>query len=190
MRNKVVFGILIFLSGTLIGKLLDWGYFELSREISVIDCATLLITVALGLYITKILEKEVQDNRVKKDLYISKFAEIELLLSKIEDMVEEDVVYAKIVNKIHICGVKRNSIIQAIKQEKIMEDEKLNKMDDKITKRLRRLKRLTTKIEEEKVSWISSDEVKFSLPRILEIHTNSHLLKDEILQMKILINLS
>lgn len=196
-RDKAIFAILIFSIGLTIGKLFDWGYFELSKDISLIDAITLFVTIGLGLYITNILEKEVQNSRIQKDLYISKLGEIEEILSKIEDIVEENKPsYYKIVNKIHICGIKRNSIKIAIEESEIQVDKRLNDIDNCIRIRIRSLKKLLTQVsdntqnDEQGDVFIEENIVYYSVARITEIHTQSHLLKDDILQLKILLNLS
>jgi hypothetical protein len=92
---EVVVAVLIFGLGATFGKLLNWGYFELSREISIIEAVTLFATLGLGLYITRVLEKKVQDVRLEKALYIAKVTEIETILRSIEVLFEEPVISYK-----------------------------------------------------------------------------------------------
>ena len=54
------------------GECIDYGYFVLSKEVSIIDAFSLFATIGCAIYIARILEKEVQDKRVEKDLYLKK----------------------------------------------------------------------------------------------------------------------
>ena len=69
-KNKIIniiIYIIIFSIGCCCGKLIDWGYFVLNKEISIIDAISLFLTIGCAIYISKVLEKEVQDVRIKVD---------------------------------------------------------------------------------------------------------------------------
>ena len=83
---KIFSAILILLIGWLIGSRWRICQFVLDLQINIVDAVSLLVTVAMGLYIARILEKEVQDNRIEKDMYLSKISVIENLLETIETM--------------------------------------------------------------------------------------------------------
>lgn len=190
MKNNILISIVILFIGITLGKLLNWGYFELSKQISIIESLTLFITVGLAIYVAKILEKEVQDTRIQKDLYIQKFCEIDELLNNIELMVEnEDPSYNKITNKIHICGVKKDSTVRLLMSSSIKgrNVEKINKLNTKVSKNIRDLRKLLTYTDADNV--ITNSKIKYSNSRILEIHTKSNNLRECILELKILINL-
>lgn len=190
MKNNIIFYIGILCIGITIGKLLDWGYFELKKEVSIIEALTLFVTICIALYVTKILEKEVQETRVQKDLYISKLCEIDELLSAVEDLSEnESPLYFKITNKIHICGVKHLSTIRLLKKEPIASKnlKKITSLEDEIRLSIRELRRISTTTDSE--NELSNNIIKYSNNRILEIQTKSDLLKGSLLKLKILINL-
>ena len=75
--------------GITIGRLLNWGYFELSREISVFDALNVFITIGLTLYIASVLEKRLKHEQFKSDLYVAKICEIENLLMQIENLIQK-----------------------------------------------------------------------------------------------------
>lgn len=190
MKSNTAFYIVIFCIGTIIGKVCNWGYFELTNEISIIEAMTLFVTIGLALYVAKILEKEVQDTRVQKDLYISKFCEIDELLSNLEVLVEADAPpYGKITNKIHICGVKHTSTITMITSSSIAHKnlDKIEQCRIEIGKRIKILRKLLTETDTE--TTMINNVINYSNSRILEIHTKSNDLKDSILKLKILTNL-
>lgn len=190
MKNNIIIYLSILGIGITIGQSLDWGYFELNKEISVIEALTFFATICIALYVTKILEKEVQETRVQKDLYISKLCEIDKLLSDVEALSEnESPLYLKITNKIHICGVKHLSTIQLLKKEPIASKnlKKITSLEDEIRLSIRELRRISTTTDSE--NELSDNIIKYSNNRILEIQTKSDLLKGSLLKLKILINL-
>lgn len=74
-KNKIIniiIYIIIFSIGCCCGKLIDWGYFVLNKEISIIDAISLFLTIGCAIYISKVLEKEVQDVRIEKEMFISR----------------------------------------------------------------------------------------------------------------------
>ena len=73
-KNKIIniiIYIIIFSIGCCCGQLIDWGYFVLNKEISIIDAISLFLTIGCAIYISKVLEKEVQDVRIEKEMFIS-----------------------------------------------------------------------------------------------------------------------
>lgn len=79
-KNKIIniiIYIIIFSIGCCCGKLIDWGYFVLNKEISIIDAISLFLTIGCAIYISKVLEKEVQDVRIEKEMFISQVGNTE-----------------------------------------------------------------------------------------------------------------
>ena len=94
--TKYILWIVIFCVGICIGKLLNWGYFTLSKEVSIIDAITLFVTVGCAIFIAKVLEKEVQDDRIEKDLFLNQANQLETFLGEIEKNIESpDCLYTK-----------------------------------------------------------------------------------------------
>ena len=82
----------------------------------------------MGIYIVTTLEKEAQDHRVEKDLYISKVQEIEALLSEVEmciDNRENDVYYSNITNMEFRLKRKKDKVFKCIIS--LAKDEALKK---------------------------------------------------------------
>ena len=126
---KIFSAILILLIGWLIGSRWRICQFVLDLQINIVDAVSLLVTVAMGLYIARILEKEVQDNRIEKDMYLSKISVIENLLETIETMFQNkngiDLDYKFIVNLEHRIRTKKNSIFEhiVVKSKRKIKDE-------------------------------------------------------------------
>lgn len=186
--------IVIFSIGITIGKLFDWGYFELVREISIIEALTLFVTVGLAVYIVKVLEKEVQDVRIEKELYIAKITELESVLNSFETLLEEgEVIYSKITNRVHSCRIKKNSIFENIKSNlKKIKANEIDSFDRVISEKMKSLKRLLTETPavQSKNPELSVKKgiAVFSQNRMIEICTEINAINENLFKMKVRIN--
>jgi hypothetical protein len=119
MKKKITDIIVVILSilfGILLGKLLDWSCFELTYEFSIIDALSLVITVAVAIYITKVLEKEVADSRLKKDLFVIEITELESILRSIIVLFEErDISVNKVAVRVVTCHDRSSTLFQHIR---------------------------------------------------------------------------
>lgn len=194
---KIFSAILILLIGWLIGSRWKICQFALDLQINIVDAVSLLVTVAMGLYIARILEKEVQDNRIEKDMYLSKISVIENLLETIETMFQNkngiDLDYKFIVNLEHRIRTKKNSIFEhiVVKSKRKIKDEiqayeKLLKDD---FKDLRNYLTQTNASEEgTKDISIENNIAKYSSERTSLILTSLNSIENKLLELKVLIN--
>ena len=194
---KIFSAILILLIGWLIGSRWKICQFVLDLQINIVDAVSLLVTVAMGLYIARILEKEVQDNRIEKDMYLSKISVIENLLETIETMFQNkngiDLDYKFIVNLEHRIRTKKNSIFEhiVVKSKRKIKDEiqayeKLLKDD---FKDLRNYLTQTNASEEgTKDISIENNIAKYSSERTSLILTSLNSIENKLLELKVLIN--
>ncbi|HZL11690.1 MAG TPA: hypothetical protein VFC65_17030 [Prolixibacteraceae bacterium] len=197
MKKKIIKAlilIIIFSLGATFGKLLNWGYFELSKELSIVDALTLFTTLGVAIYITQTLEKEVQDSRIEKELFISKISEIEIILNRIEDLVEDtDCSYNKINNRIHSCRKIKNGIFESIDDNfDNSVSARLKKFEPSISLGINSLKRLLT---ETPITQTATHEItltnglaNYSLNRILEINVVINTIKEKLFKLKVNIN--
>ena len=197
MKKKIIniIGYLVILSiGMTIGKLLNWGYFELSKEVNIVDALILFVTIGVAIYIAKILEKEVQDVRIEKELYIAKITEIESILKDFEILVEEkDSSYNKINNRINSCRMKKGSIFNTIKENlKQVKTKDFDNFEKEITDGINSLKRLLTETpavaEENPAISVKKDIVTYSSNRIIEINTEINSISENLFKIKVRIN--
>jgi hypothetical protein len=192
--NKTVTYFLVFAIGVTTGELIDWGYFELSKEISIIDAISLFVTIFLAIYIVKVVEKETQESRLEKELYITKISDLESLLNKIEDLVDEkDVKFQKINTRIHKCRIIKSSIFSSIKESfKKNKAERFNKMKEQFSLHIYELKRKLTetsvaKTDNPDVNLIDGI-VNYSDNRIQEINIITNTIKEDIFKFKAQMN--
>jgi low affinity Fe/Cu permease len=112
---EIVVAVLTVLLGILLGKLLDWSYFELSREFSIIDALSLVTTIIIAIYITTILEKDVRDKNTKKDLFVNEISAVESTLRSIDTLFDENnISYDKVSGRISTCINRTNTLFLKI----------------------------------------------------------------------------
>ena len=97
---EIVVGVLLFIGGFLVKSWIEVG-FKFNGEVNILDAITLIVTIILGIYIAKILEKEVQDKRIEKDMYLAKIGEIENFIQEIE----------KLINNLHGSSISYKQIV-------------------------------------------------------------------------------
>ncbi|MDR0971381.1 MAG: hypothetical protein LBM25_03240 [Bacteroidales bacterium] len=188
--TKYVIYFVIFSIGITLGKLLNWGYFKLVKEISVIDALTLFATIGLAIYVAKIVEKEVQKNRIEKELYIAKITELERLLNDFEIILEEkEILYNKIISRIHSCRIKKNSIFGNIKDNfKQIKIDNIDFLEKEITDKINSLKRLLTETSIVSELFVQKGIANYSPNRTIEIFTAINAINENLFKMKVRIN--
>jgi len=198
MKRKIINIISLFIAfslGFTISKLTNWGYFTINKDISIIDALSLFLTIGLAIYITKILEKEVQESRIEKDLFISKICEIENSLKLIEDLIEsKDASFSKLNNKIHLCRILKKSFFDSIKETfNENKNKRFLELESKVSININNLKRLLTEtpIEKKDLPAVSLKKgiVNYSDNRVLEINVEINSIKDIFFKVKVNINI-
>ena len=188
----VIFSVVVIL----VEMLLNCEFFELSSQISIIDVFSLLTTIVaicVAIYVADKLEKDVQNDQIEKELYLAKITEVEQLLKELETQIENGrITYGKIVNRVHLCRIKKNHIFNNINNNKRFKVEKITVFEKSVSIDMSSLKRLLTEtsIHQEgnhDVS-IKRDIVTYSDKRIIEIFTKINTINENFFNMKILIN--
>lgn len=177
--------------GITIGKLCNWGYFELSKEISIVDALNMFITIGLTLYIASVLDKRLKHEQFKSDLYVAKICEIEQQIKQIEDLLlKNEIEYQKINTRVHVIGLAKNSLMQSITDFPIGKD-RIQSIDSILKSKHKEFKSLLTDrpIDKNDKSVIVEDDiVTYSSNRISEIVSVSYAIKDEYFKLKVLLN--
>lgn len=192
--SNILLGIIILSIGICIGECIDYGYFELSKEVSIIEALSFFSTIGCAIYIAKILEKEVQDKRVEKDLYLKKIEQIEELLSAIEDAIdEEQPSYNRVVSLYSKCNIKRHKLISNLKsQNSQFKNIDISAQEETMSLRFRLLKPLLTETSIKQKGKadvvINKSKVKYSEARKVEISKEINILHDDFFMIKLAIN--
>jgi hypothetical protein len=193
-KNQVALTIVLFSIGFTSGKLVEWGYFVIVNEIRIIEAFTLFVTIGLAFYVTYILEKEMQDVRIIKELYLAKISELETMLNSFENLIEcTNISYQKINNRIHFCRIKKNSIFSNVEDNfKKIQSEEFDIFKKEITNKMNSLKRLLTEtspvLNQNSEISIKKGIVTYSSNRIIEICTDINTINENLFKMKVRIN--
>lgn len=176
--------------GVVIGKLINWKYFEISKEISLVEFLNVFITIGLTLYIASILEKRLKQEQFKSDLYVAKICDIEHHLSQLEELVQnKDVPYQKINSHVHVIGIAKNSLMKSLSD--VYKKGEIDIINNTITAKHKELKSLLTDRpidKQDKSVIVKNNMITFSSGRISEIIALSYTIKEAYFKLKVLIN--
>lgn len=62
----------------------DWSFFSIDRSISVADVLSILVDVALAVFIARVIDKSIQESRVEKDFFISDLSRVEEIFTELD----------------------------------------------------------------------------------------------------------
>lgn len=176
--------------GIVVGKCINWKYFEISKEISLVEFLNVFITIGLTLYIASILEKRLKQEQFKSDLYIAKICDIERHLNQLEELVQDkDVPYQKINIHVHVVGIAKNSLVKSLSD--VYKNGEIDTINNTITAKHKELKSLLTDRpidKQDKSVIVKNNMITFSSDRISEIVALSYTIKEEYFKLKVLIN--
>jgi hypothetical protein len=190
----VIAVLVIFGTGMTVGEMLDWGYFELSRRISVIESLTLFATVGCAIYITKILEKDVASDRIEKELHLEEISELGALLRSIETLFEDSCIsYRQIEGRILSCDGRAGVILRSFQEtfggsSPVDMSDLAGQVSEGVI-HLRSLLTLTARRRSDHSDlYIERGQVTYSDDRMNEIHATIHSVVGLLFRLKICIN--
>lgn len=116
--KPILYSILGIIIGFLIAKIPSLSKVSVSPEIPLFDIISLVVTVLLAIYVAKILEKDVQNSQVGKQMYIAKIEQNENILSSINEYLgQETIMLSKISNLLHRYRSIQSTIHTALKDK-------------------------------------------------------------------------
>lgn len=190
-NNWFIWLIIGFGIGVTIGRLVDWGYFELSKEVSIIDALNIFITIGLTLYIASVLEKRLKSEQFKSDLYVAKINEIECQIKQIEELLlDNNIEYQKINTRVHVIALAKNSLMQSIYSFQIG-IEAIKEIDASLKNKHKEFKMLLTDRpidKQDKSVVVKNNIVTYSSDRIAEIIAISYAIKEDFFRLKVLLS--
>lgn len=117
--KPILYSILGIIAGFFIAKIPQMEGVTISPQIPVFDIISLLITVVLAIYVAKILEKDVQNSQVGKQMFLTKIEQNESLLSSLNEYIGQEIILlSKINNILHRYRTIQNTIHSALKNKK------------------------------------------------------------------------
>lgn len=187
--NTIIY-FLIFCVGCCFGELIDWGYFILSKEISIIDALSLFLSIGCAIYIARVLEKDVQDDRIEKDMFISQVVNIETPLIELSNKLNGST-YNDIISLYSKSNTTRHKLFKKIQTFKKSEFnvEEIRKTLDAGYKQLKPLLTDTAVVPDSTPDIeVKRGKITYSPQRIVEIQECLQNIQDELFKLKILIN--
>lgn len=187
INNQWLIYLALFGLGVTIGDCLDFGYFILDNNISVIDALTLFITVGLTWYIATILEKQSKNEQQKSDLIVEQIDEIVNLLKEIDTLVHsKKTSFTEIVLKTHCIGLIKQNIFDFLKNNN--NKRTIVSYESRFKESQKKLKRLLTdtpidRTDLTKMS-VKKDVVKYTDIQKKEIVTAMYSFKAELFKLK------
>ena len=194
---EIIFGCVLLLVGWIIGNKWQCVECKLDLTFNIVDVITLIVTIAMGIYIAWILEKEVQDNRIEKDMYLAKIGDIEGILDELDNMFHtcngQSIDYKKVVSLEHRIRTKKNSIFKYILNNshgKI--NKELNKYDEKLKTEFKDLRNYLTQTSvsesEPKDIEIEDNRANYSSERTTNVLSSINSIDNKLLEIKVLVN--
>ena len=194
---EFIIGIILFGIGWIIGNQWQLTEFCLDLQVNIVDVISLFATVAVGIYIAWILEKEVQDRRIEKDMYLSKIEAIEAITEDIENIFQTNstagVDYKKMVNLEHRIKTKRDSIFKHLKENSHGKIKKeLTNCDNWLKDKFKELRNSLTQTNADETKpkdiEIVDNNAKYSEGRTTEILTSLNNISNKLLEVKVLMH--
>ncbi|WP_278983553.1 hypothetical protein [Segatella bryantii] len=194
---EIILGLIILAIGWLIGN--NWQILECKLDLSfnIVDVITLIVTITMGIYIAWILEKEVQDRRIEKDMYLSKIDVIDGILNDMEELFQSNngsgIDYKQIVGIEHRVRTKRKSIFKHLLDNSCGKIKKeLEKYDNQLKSDFKDLRSYLTMTDagnsKTKSLVVTKNLAKYSEERTSDILTSINAIDNKLLEVKVLIN--
>ncbi len=187
---KIICCILVFSFGCCVGKLFNWGYFILDNQISIIDALSLILTLGCAIYIAKVLEKDVQDDRIEKEMFIALVEGIEAPLVEIESNLL-NTTYKEVVSLYSKSNRRRHKFFDNIISFNKTEFD-VEKLQQSLKINFKQLKPLLTDTAAVPQALPDVDvkrgKITYSPNRLIEIQEVLQNILDDLFKLKIIIN--
>lgn len=139
---SIVYLLLAVISGVVIGKIIDFPFFELDKHLNIVEISSIITTILAAFLITNVLEKNKQDSRIEKDLLIKRLGDIDHLFDDIITKIGTDKYsYIEAASTIKRIRTSFVCIFNLIEKTKI---ELNHTLKEKVTNELGELKDLLT----------------------------------------------
>ena len=176
-RNIIKISIYIvigFIVGFFIAKIPALESIKVSQEIPIFDIVTLLVTILLAYYVAHIIERDVQNSQLGKQMYLDRLHQNEEILTSLNDYVQEErILLSKINNLLHRYRSRQTSIHKALTEKS--KQELFKPEIDVIANDTKDLKRLLTDTpidtSDQSNITIRDGIVTYSKQRVIEITT-------------------
>lgn len=199
MSKKIFSYILLLVVGIIVGVFIQLTYaFPIcfNPQIGLIDVLELFVTIFLGIYIARIIEKQIQDKRVEKDILLKRIEQIEFLIEEFEKIeIGVPQTYTQITHRISKAREKKNRMIKSIQQKTInnkLIHPQINEIQEKLKNDFKTLKLLLTntpaQISNHPEVKIENGNIVYYESRLNEINATLFDVNDRLLELKLIVN--
>lgn len=123
---NVAISLSIFVFGFVIGKIINFPFFEMDKNINLVHIASLGTTVLIAILVSKVINKETQECRVEKDLLIKKLDDLLGLIETIHsDIFKKEIDYSSAAATIKRIRGSLTYILEITKQVPILIEKDL-----------------------------------------------------------------
>ena len=178
ITKKSLLYLSIFGIGVTIGDIIEWGFFELDKSISIIDALTLFITLGVTWYIATVIDKQSKNKQIESELVIEQIREIETIIKEL-NVSTKPISLFEVNLAVHKISLVKNNIFKNISNEDLESEFKngFKKVKDLLTNRP------IDKNDKTKIA-ISKNMVNYSKIRVKEIITELYSFKAVIFKLK------
>lgn len=198
IKNKIIIGgiyLSVFIAGFIVSKAVDFQYFEISKNIDIVNILSLIITVWLAILITTIFEKRNGDYRIEKDLIINRIGNIFDIASTLQvESITGKIAFTEAASSIKRINTSLCSIYKIVSKCHFdISDPIQHKLSSNLTE-LREALTNTPRLSEEQINAtnlpieIRDGMIYYNRDRISQIEVKFDNLKDILLELQIDIN--
>lgn len=194
-----IFNIILYLVfiifGIVIGKFFTFPFFEISKEIDLVNVSTILVTILLALLFTHYFDKQKTDYRIEKDIILKRVEEFYQIVEKMQNKcVTGNIPYSEAA---FFCKRLYLSVKYLQRSILLCHFSVDNNQIDSITKQIRNLKDILTDTTKLNINEISDTDlptevkegvINFNNEQINKIEKEFDLLKSLFLDFEIMIN--
>ena len=195
LLSKISLYLIFVIFGIIIGKIISFPFFKISKEIDLINLLSIIVTIGLAILITTYFDKRKSDYRTEKDLIIKRVDDIYSICSVLQiEAISGKIPYTEAASSIKRINVSIKSVYSLINKSNINVD---NETKQKFKKSLSELKDILTDtpmISEEEIASsdipisVKNGVIHFNRERVSQIEFKFDKLKDLLLEWQILIN--
>ena len=192
---KVIFCLCLIVIGIVIGKFLNFQYFEISKEIDLVNITSIITTILLAILITLLFDKQKSDNRIEKDLILRRIDNIYAITNELQkESILGEIKYTEAASSIKRISTSIQSIYKTVNKCQFTIKEDIKTLIKNAISELRNILTDTPKITDKQIE--SSDLpievkdgiIKYNKERINQIEARFDTLKDCLLELEIRIN--
>lgn len=114
LKDNFIWLSLVFVAGLVIGFLsTQYSYFEFEKGINLIDLVSVIVSIILAFYISRVLEKRKSDSRIEKDFFIDLVKRV-IQLTESLSINDENLPFSSTVVKFKEMGMQLYTINQLL----------------------------------------------------------------------------